>query len=136
VRRVFVDSSAFFALIAREVRLRTHATMIFHRATSERWTLLTTNAVVIETHALLLNRMRQGRRKALQFLDALAHSKVEVERCTEQDERAAIALLRAHTDKSYSLCDALSFVVMERLGVEEAISYDADFRSYGRFLIH
>jgi len=84
----------------------------------------------------LLNRVRQGRRKALAFLDALAQSEVKVERCTEQDERAAIALIRAHKDKSYSLCDALSFVVMERLGVGEAISYDADFRSYGRFLVH
>jgi len=41
----------------------------------------------------------------------------------------------AHTDKSYSLCDALSFVVMERLGVTEAISFDRHFREYGRFTI-
>ena len=125
-------------LIARSIRTPTIRpfTAAFRRATSERWGLFTTNAVVIETYALLLNRMRQGRRKAIGFLEALASSKVQVERCTEEDEVAAISLVRAHTDKSYSLCDALSFVVMERLGVTEAISYDADFRSYGRFVIH
>jgi predicted nucleic acid-binding protein len=35
--------------------------------------------------------------------------------------------------KTYSLCDALSFVVMERLGVGEAVAYDRHFREYGRF---
>ncbi len=43
----------------------------------------------------------------------------------------AIAIVRAHRDKSYSLCDALSFVVMEQLRIREAISFDQDFRSYG-----
>jgi len=43
--------------------------------------------------------------------------------------------LRAHEDKSYSLCDALSFVVMERLRIREAIAFDQHFRAYGRFTI-
>lgn len=42
---------------------------------------------------------------------------------------------RSHVDKNYSLCDALSFVVMERLGIGEAVAYDRHFREYGRFVI-
>lgn len=60
---------------------------------------------------------------------------LNVERVLRADEATAAALVRAHTDKSYSLCDALSFVVMERLGVTEAISFDRHFREYGRFTI-
>ena len=52
-----------------------------------------------------------------------------------RDEATAIAIVRAHRDKSYSLCDALSFVVMEQLRIREAISFDQDFRSYGRFAV-
>jgi len=44
-------------------------------------------------------------------------------------------LLRAHEDKSYSFCDALSFVVMERLRVKEAVAFDRHFRGYGGFMI-
>ena len=58
-----------------------------------------------------------------------------VERIRRSDEDRAIRLLRSHTDKDYSLCDALSFVVMERLEVQEAIAFDRHFREYGRFLI-
>jgi uncharacterized protein len=48
---------------------------------------------------------------------------------------SAIALVRIHEDKAYSLCDALSFVVMERLRINEAIAFDRHFREYGRITI-
>ncbi|HJX63064.1 MAG TPA: hypothetical protein VJ860_03835 [Polyangia bacterium] len=47
----------------------------------------------------------------------------------------AVALLRAHGDKTYSFCDALSFVVMERLNIPEAIAFDRHFAEYGRFAL-
>jgi uncharacterized protein len=50
-------------------------------------------------------------------------------------EKRAIALVRAHEDKAYSLCDALSFVVMERLRINQAIAFDRHFREYGRITI-
>jgi predicted nucleic acid-binding protein len=40
---------------------------------------------------------------------------------TREDEAAAIALVRAHEDKSYSLCDAIAF--------------DRHFAEYGRFAL-
>jgi len=56
-----------------------------------------------------------------------------VVRVTKRDETRAVALLRAQADKSYSLCDALSFIVMERLRITDAIAFDRHFRQYGRF---
>ena len=38
-------------------------------------------------------------------------------------------------DKMYALCDALSFVVMERLRIKEAIAFDRHFREYGRLTV-
>jgi len=72
---------------------------------------------------------------AIEFLDTLDRTTVHVERVRVEDERQAIALVRAHKDKTYSLCDALSFVVMERLKIAEAIAYDRHFREYGQFTI-
>lgn len=72
----------------------------------------------------------------MRFLDWLDRvESTRRERITEEDEGKAVALVRDHDDKTYSLCDALSFTVMERLGIREAIAFDSDFRSYGRFTI-
>ena len=112
------------------------ATALFETASLDRWTLITTNAVLIETHAVLLTRARDGRRIALSFVDAVQNSPaILVERISAEDETNAVALIRAHTDKSYSFCDALSFVVMERLGIAEAVAFDRHFGEYGRFTI-
>jgi predicted nucleic acid-binding protein len=97
--------------------------------------LVTTNAVIIETHALLLSRSRDGHANAIKFLDMIASDAYRVERIRKADEEKAIVLVRTHQDKDYSLCDALSFTVMERLRIREAIAFDRHSRPYGRFLI-
>lgn len=65
----------------------------------------------------------------------VAGDEYQVERIRKADEEHAATLVRAHEDKSYSLCDALSFVVMERLRINEAIALDRHFREYGRFAV-
>ncbi len=47
MRRVFVDSGAFFAHLVAEDAFHATAKAVFDRATKEHWRLLTTNAVVI-----------------------------------------------------------------------------------------
>ena len=132
MRRVFVDSSAFFALIAREDRHHKEAAL-FASADRENWELVTTNATVFECHALLLNRSRPGYHNAIAFLDLIEEDEYRVERVKRRDEKRAVQLVRTQPDKTYSLCDALSFAVMERLGLTDALAFDEDFRSYGRF---
>ena len=112
MKRVFVDSGGFFALLAAEDRFHDHARSLFARADAERWRLVTTNAVVVETYSLLLARSRGGRVTALAFLDMVGDDTSQIGRVRRRDDERAIALLRAHEDKSYSFCDASSFVVM------------------------
>jgi hypothetical protein len=135
VKRVFIDTGAFFAVLVRDDVRHEHARELIHQADAERWQLMTTNAVVFETHALLVNRSRAGRRDALAFLDMMERDGYVIERVRESDEQGAVALIRRHSDKGYSLCDAMSFVVMERLGITEAIAFDRHFVEYGRFTV-
>jgi uncharacterized protein len=130
VRRVFVDSGGFFAALAPKDTHHQRAKRLFQQADDEGWSLLTTNAVVLEVHALIINRTARGPALGLAFLDQVATGLCEVARVRPEDERTAVDLLRAHDDKGYSLCDALSFVVMERLGIDEAIAFDRHFRQY------
>ena len=130
MRRVFVDTGGFVCLAGRRgphARPRRHS---FDTASREHWALVTANSVLVETYSILLARARNGRRAAIAFLDAVKASAeaLAVERVRADDELNAIALVRTHTDKSYSLCDAQSFVVMDRLGVTEAVAFDRHFR--------
>lgn len=45
--------------------------------------------------------------------------------------QAAVALLRARRDKRYSLCDAVSFLVMSERGLTEALTTDHHFDQEG-----
>lgn len=135
MRRVFVDTGAFFALLIAEDSNHVRARELFARATRERWRLVTTNAVVTETYALLLVRTRERRAMAIAFLDGLAASGVRVERVRASDEQQAQSLVRAHQDKAYSLCDAYSFVVMHRLRITDAMAFDRHFREYGKVVL-
>ena len=135
MKRVFVDTSGFFALFVLDDRNHAPAQALFNRAEQERWRLITTNAVVTETYALMLVRAREGRSKAIAFLDGLTASSVRVERVRVSDEVRAVELVRRYHDKSYSLCDAYSFVVMERLGIAEVIAFDRHFREHAKFKV-
>jgi predicted nucleic acid-binding protein len=135
MKLVFVDSGGFFAHLVADDADHEAARRCFERARSENWTLVTTNAVIFEAYALLINRAREGRSLAIGLLDDIEAGMCQVERATKRDETRAMDLVRKHEDKSYSLCDALSFVVMERLRISSAIAFDRHFRQYGRFEI-
>jgi predicted nucleic acid-binding protein len=135
VKRVFVDTSAFFAHLVAEDANHREARALFERADREAWTLITTDAVVWETYTLIRVRARNGRELALGFLDDIQDGLCDIERVRPVDEARAIELLRRYADKRYSFCDALSFVVMEQIGVAEALAFDDDFRSYGKLVL-
>lgn len=135
MRRVFVDTSAFFAHLVAEDRHHPQARALFEAAAREAWTLVTTNAVVSETYTLIRVRARNGRELAVAFLDDIRDGLCAVERVGPIDEARAMDLLRQYGDKSFSFCDALSFMAMERLGLTEALAFDEDFQSYGKIVV-
>jgi predicted nucleic acid-binding protein len=127
--RVFVDTSAFFAFINANDRSHAPAESIMRRLAEAQSQLLTTNFISAETHALLLTRL--GRSTALHFLDDLDSGSTTVVRVTSGDEQRARHILRQYQDKDFSLTDATSFTVMERLSIPVAFAFDNDFTQYG-----
>jgi uncharacterized protein len=128
-RRVFVDTSAYFALADRRSGAHDSAQAIGRQLIALRWRLFTTNFVLAETHALVLSRINRG--IALQVLLAIDSSTTTVVRVSTRDERRAREILAQYDDKDFSLTDAVSFGVMERLHITHAFSFDADFSQYG-----
>jgi predicted nucleic acid-binding protein len=46
-------------------------------------------------------------------------------------KQEAVRLLEARLDKSYSLCDAVSFVLMRQRGLHDALTTDRHFEQEG-----
>ena len=57
MRRLFVDTSAYFALTDKRDENHEAAAHFIHQFIRERTELLTTNYIIAETHTLLLNRI-------------------------------------------------------------------------------
>jgi predicted nucleic acid-binding protein len=57
----------------------------------------------------------------------LASRRASVHWATPDEEKAAFAHFARHEDKQYSSVDCLSFVVMEKHGIREALAIDSDF---------
>lgn len=72
------------------------------------------------------------RRQTIAFVIALLeHPEVEVVWIDEALHREGMRLLEARPDKRYSLCDAFSFVLMRRRGLNEALTTDHHFEQEG-----
>jgi len=126
--RIFVDSSAYAASVLKSDGNHLAARSILIALSSARRQLLTTNLIAAETHALVLGR--SGRLLARQTLAGIDRSFVFV-RVSEADEVAGRAILDRHADKDCSLTDAISFAVMDRLGLRAAFAFDRHFAQYG-----
>jgi predicted nucleic acid-binding protein len=92
---------------------------------------LTHNYVVAEFVALAQAR-RFPRETALAFAaDVLADSEIEIVWVDQTLHDEALRLLRSQLDKTYSLCDAVSFIIMQRRAVSDALTTDAHFEQAG-----
>ena len=128
-RRALLDTSAYFALADLSEQRHADADTIRNRLLTERWRLFTTNFIVAETNALMLTRL--GYPYAIRFLDQIDQSRTTIVRVAATDERRAREILRQYDDKNFSLTDATSFAVMERLRIPYVFTFDRDFAQYG-----
>lgn len=91
-----------------------------------------THAYVLAEFVALAQARGIPRRAALGFAQALvADADVETVWVGSVLHTAAIGLLEARLDKSYSLCDAVSFVLMRECGIREALTTDRHFEQEG-----
>lgn len=124
---MFLDTSGLLALLHRSEPQHAAATAAYGAAGLR----LTHSYVLAEFLALAAAR---GFRRdlALEFSQRiLATPEVEVVWITESLHRQAIDLLFARLDKSYSLCDAVSFVLMRQRHILDALTTDRHFEQEG-----
>jgi predicted nucleic acid-binding protein len=128
-RRVFIDSSAQAALLDQDDANHGRAIAILDRIAGAHFRLVITNVVLIEAHALIVSLL--GADRARRFVAGIRAGNTLIVRVRASDEARAEEILFRYTDKAWSYADATSFVVMERLGIQYAFTFDSDFAQYG-----
>jgi uncharacterized protein len=129
-RAVLWDSSALLALIDADDADHRRARVAADAIAAARQPSFLTNYIEVEAHALLLRRL--GRSLAREWL---LSGGLPVLRASPREEQLGKEILVRHADKDFSLCDAISFAVMELRSVRAAFSFDKHFRQYGRFQV-
>ena len=125
---IFVDTSFFIALLDPQDKNHSRAAEAFEAFHGQRLSdlLLTTNNVVLET--ITVARYEVGHGLAVRAGQMLYGEKLaRVHRTSAEEEAAGFAYLQKYDDKEYSAVDCLSFAVMEKLGIREALAFDSDF---------
>lgn len=124
---MLLDTSGLYSLLVVEERFHIRAVDLLRGPING----ITHSYILAELVALCLAR-GVGLSKTLDFLHDLhldpEISVVWVDRDLHWD---AENLLSKRLDKTYSLCDAVSFVLMRRLGILEALTTDHHFEQEG-----
>ena len=126
---VLIDASGFLASVGPHDAHHDEAQEIWKRIIDARYSTFTTNFLVAETHALFLSRLGQAR--ATDFLRQISQSNITIIRVDVRDEERAREIIFRYNDKDFSLTDAISFAVMERLSIQYAFTFDKHFTQYG-----
>jgi hypothetical protein len=131
VTTYFADTSFWIAISSRRDQYHLAAAAWRQSVTRAGSRIVTTEAVLWEW----LNALSDASTRAIVaegYRRVHADRRIEVIPFQPKLSDAAMELYRSRTDKNWSLTDCLSFVVMERLGIAEALTTDHHFEQAGR----
>jgi len=132
MREIFVDTAGWGHLVDPNQRFHDLSTQIYREARESGMLLLTSNYVLAELVALLTNPLRAPRARLIAFIDSLKSAEhIEVLHIDAELDQRAWSLLRERQDKSWSLVDCASFVVMNERGIRDAFTSDHHFTQAG-----
>lgn len=124
----FVDTTFFLAIVDQRDSLHARAVAWAARLASE--SKVTTEYVVVEV-VNSLSRLAD-RQRAVRFVrDIEGLPDLSVVWASEVDFARAAALFESRMDQEWSLTDCASFVIMQRLAIARALTYDHHFEQAG-----
>lgn len=125
---VFADTSALYAVLDADDEFHGPAGGAWESLLSENVALVTSSYVLVETFALVQSRLGMEATRALadQLLPVVRT--VEI---TKEDHAGAVQALLAANRRELSLVDCSSFLLMRRLGLRKAFTFDGDFGTQG-----
>lgn len=124
---MLLDTSGLLCLIENDDVRHERSVVQFERARRR-----VTHSLVLAEFIPLSRNRGIPIRAILDFVESLLQDPLtEMYWVDESLFRSGLALVHARLDKSYSLCDGVSFVIMRRCGITEALTTDHHFDQEG-----
>ena len=131
MNEVFADTSGWASFFREQERHHAKAVALMTQWQEENRHVVTTNYVLGELIALC-ERLRVPRSRSVSYIHSIrAETWIEIVHIDEQLDVRAWELLENRLDKTWSLVDCASFVVMEQRGLTDALTTDHHFEQAG-----
>lgn len=125
---VFVDTSAWIMLLNQDENRHQEAIETYNGYLKNK-VKLTSNMVIAETYTWL--RLRVGFESAMDFLKIMRQMQEEeflVIVWSDYDiENKSFRYLQKYDDHDLSFADAVSFAIMDKMGIKDAFTFDRHF---------
>jgi uncharacterized protein len=126
--KVYIDTSAFLSILNRDEGQHAEAAKIWLRLLETGIPLCTNSYVVIETAAILQNRLGLD---AVRTFFAAIYPLLEIVWVDAELIGLAVPLLFAADRRGLSLVDCTSFLAMQRAGLKRVFAFDRHFEEQG-----
>jgi uncharacterized protein len=131
--KVFVDTSAFFALLDRDDDNHEKAARAWEHLIGKDSILITTNYVLVECFALIQHRLGM---EAVRIFQEDISPVLNIEFVDSATHKTGVSVLLAASRRKLSLVDCISFEVMRSLDIRNAFAFDPHFGEQGISCIH
>jgi len=128
MEKIFVDTSAIYALVSTRDQNLTSAVAAWEDALQRGDVLFTNNYVLVECFTLIQSRL------GIEFARALQINIVpflQVDWISEREHASIVNDVLTANRRQLSLVDCSSFESMRRLGMQKVFSFDDHFREQG-----
>jgi hypothetical protein len=129
-RKVFMDTSAWIALINDSDALHKQAIEIIEQLYRQNCSLITTEFIILEVANELRNPTYRNR--VVKYINDLKNkSNIRIIPANTEFLQTGWSLYSTREDKEWSLTDCISFVVMQENSITEAFTSDHHFEQAG-----
>lgn len=126
--RIFIDTSSLYALLDRTDENHLKAKREWNQILDEDYTLVASNYILVETLALLQNRLGM---EAVRGFQEDVFPMLYVEFITPKIHRLGTSALLSSSRRRLSLVDCVSFEVMRETGIRKVFAFDPHFKEQG-----
>jgi|SRR6266436_1738173 len=129
---LFVDTSGWIEVFGTTLPYHKKARDILADAVAQRRPIITTNYVITEFIGLGCKKCKLSREGLFKAVDEITKLRgIQIVYISEETHKEGIKHLHRFLDKTWSLVDVTSFLVMHERGIIEALAKDEHFTQAG-----
>ncbi len=130
MKKVFADTSGWLALVVKSDFLHEKAVEIYQNLLNQNYDFVTHDGILLEVGNSLSSV--KARNTALKLKENIENSsRIELVSLSPELIESGWKLYAERLDKDWGIIDCISFVVMQRYGLTEALTTDKHFKQAG-----